>query len=115
VDIRRPEVPILVAVFLDLLGFGMIIADIQLRAESMVPKGWPTGLIVGALLASTFVTQLVVSPRWGSASDRYGRKYVVVGCTVLSALAMLVYGLAGSLWVLLFSPSGRVYGRNADT
>ncbi len=101
--IRKAEAPILAAVFLDLLGFGMIIADIQLRAESMVPKGWPTGLIVGGLLASTFVTQLVASPRWGIASDHKGRKPVVIACTVLSAAAMLVYGLAGSLWILLLS------------
>jgi len=100
---RRAEAPILAAVFLDLLGFGMIIADIQLRAESLVPKGWPAGLIVGGLLASTFVTQLIVSPRWGSASDHKGRKMIVVVCTFLSAAAMLTYGLAGSLWLLLLS------------
>jgi len=101
--IRRTEAPILVAVFLDLLGFGMIIADIQLRAESMVPHGWPTGLIVGGLLASTFITQLLVSPRWGIYSDHRGRKQVVVLCTAISALAMLTYGLAGNIWILLLS------------
>jgi len=100
---RKVEAPILAAVFLDLLGFGMIIADIQLRAESMVPHGWPTGLIVGCLLASTFITQLIVSPRWGSYSDQKGRKAVVVGCTLISAVAMLTYGLAGSIWILLLS------------
>jgi len=99
----KVEAPILAAVFLDLLGFGMIIADIQLRAESMVPHGWPIGLIVGCLLASTFITQLVVSPRWGSYSDLKGRKAVVVGCTLISAAAMLAYGLAGSIWILLLS------------
>lgn len=100
---RRAEAPILAAVFLDLLGFGMIIADIQLRAEALVPRGWPAGIIVGGLLASTFITQLIVSPKWGSASDRIGRKPVVVACTFLSAMAMLMYGLAGSLWLLLLS------------
>jgi len=101
--IRRAEAPILAAVFLDLLGFGMIVADIQLRAESMVPKGLPTGLIVGGLLASTFITQLLVSPRWGVASDMRGRKAIVVVCTLISASAMLTYGLAGNLWILLLS------------
>jgi MFS family permease len=100
---RRAETPILAAIFLDLLGFGMIIADIQLRAESMVPRGWPAGLIVGGLLASTFITQLIASPRWGAASDHLGRKPFVVACTAISAVAMLTYGLAGNLWVLLLS------------
>ena len=100
---RKDEAPVLVAVFLDLLGFGMVIADIQLRAESMVPKGWHPGWIVGLLLASTFVTQFIASPRWGRMSDTKGRKLVIVLCTILSASAMLVYGLAGGLLVLLFS------------
>jgi len=101
--IRKAEAPILAAVFLDLLGFGMIIADIQLRAEKMVPHGWPSGVIIGAILAATFVTQIVVSPLWGSYSDRHGRKWVVVGCTAISGIAMLTYGLAGSIWILLLS------------
>lgn len=101
--VRRAEAPILAAVFLDLVGFGMIIADIQLRAESMVPRGWPVGFIVGGLLASTFVTQLLVSPRWGVASDHRGRKVVAVTCTFISAGAMLTYALAGNVWILLLS------------
>ncbi len=101
--VARRELPILAAAFLDLLGFGMIVADIQLRAESLVPKGWPIGLLVGGLLASTFVIQLIVSPIWGRLSDAKGRKPIMIACTLLSAAAMLVYGLAGSLWVLLLS------------
>jgi MFS family permease len=93
----------LLAVFLDLLGFGMLVADIQLRAQSMMPEGWPTGVIIGALLASTFVTQLIASPKWGRLSDERSRKPIVVLCTIFSAVAMLVYGFAGSLWVLLLS------------
>ena len=101
--IRKHEVPVLTAVFLDLLGFGMVIADIQLRAERLVPAGWKPGWIVGALLASTFVTQFIASPRWGRLSDRIGRKVVIVVCTLLSASAMIVYGLADSLWLLALS------------
>lgn len=101
--LRDSEAPILAAVFLDLMGFGMVLADIQLRAEAMAPKGWRPGWIIGGLLASTFVTQMFASPRWGRLSDRRGRKPVFVLCTVLSAVAMLVYGLAGSLGMLLLS------------
>lgn len=99
----RAELPLLGAVFLDLLGFGMIVADIQLRAQALVPPGLPVGLLIGLLLASTFVTQTLVSPHWGALSDRWGRKPVVVLCTLLSASAMLLYGAAGSLWLLFAS------------
>lgn len=100
---RREEWIILVAVFLDLLGFGMIIANIQLRAEALVPAHWPAGLVIGLLLASTFVVQLIVSPHWGRYSDVRGRKPVVVLCTLLSGGAMVLYGFADSIWILLVS------------
>lgn len=99
---RLPELPLLAAVFLDLLGFGMVIADFQLRAERLVPTGWPKGPVIGALLGSTFVVQLLVSSRWGRLSDHRGRKPVVLACTLLSAAAMLVYGFAnGIAWLLV--------------
>ncbi len=101
--IRRQEAPILGAIFCDLAGFGMLVADIQLRAEAMMPRRWPAGLVIGGLLACTFVIQLFVSPRWGAFSDHRGRKIVIVACSAISALAMFTYGLAGSLWLLLAS------------
>jgi MFS family permease len=103
VNFRKSEAAILAAVFLDLLGFGMILTNIQLRAEALIPKGWPTGLVIGILLASTFVVQLLASPRWGKLSDRVGRKPVIVACTAISGIAMFVYGFAGSIWLLLLS------------
>lgn len=99
----RIEVPLLIAVFLDLLGFGMVIAGFQLRAQSLIPAGWPKGPIIGALFASTFIIQLIASPRWGRRSDSTGRKGIVVACTLLSGAAMLVYGQAESLAMLLVS------------
>lgn len=100
---RKEELAILVAMFFDLLGFGMIVADIQLRAEGLMPRGWPPGPVIGGLLASTFIVQTIASSRWGRLSDSLGRKPVVVLCTVLSALAMLVYGIADSIGILFAS------------
>ena len=99
----RTEGVTMVALFLDLGGFGMLVADIQLRAAGMVPSGWPIGAIVGGLLASTFITQILVSPRWGVLSDSIGRKPVLIACSLFSAVAMLVYGIAGEIWLLLAS------------
>jgi MFS family permease len=96
---RREEWPLLAAIFLDLLGFGMLIPDVQLRAEALGAPGW----LIGVVLASMFVVQFIASPRWGALSDRIGRKPVLVGCTLLSALAMFVYAGAGSVWLILAS------------
>lgn len=95
----RYEAPLLAAVFLDLLGFGMIIVDIQYRAEAM----GASGLVIGALLASMFVVQIAVSARWGKLSDRLGRKPVLIVCTIISAAGMAAYALATNLWWILLA------------
>ncbi|MBL8059247.1 MAG: MFS transporter [Chthonomonas sp.] len=77
----------------------MIIPDIQLLAESQGAPGW----LIGAILASTFVIQLFVSPAWGRASDRVGRKPILLICTGFSALGMLIYGVSTSIPLLLLS------------
>lgn len=87
------------AIFLDLFGFGMIFPDIQLHAERIGAPGW----LIGAMLASTFVVQMFVSPGWGRLSDRTGRKAVLVACTALSAAGLYLYGLADSIPLLIAS------------
>ena len=100
---RQDQIALWMLGFLDLLGFGMLISDIQLRAESLVPKGAPTGMIVGSILAVTFLIQTIVSPWWGRLSDRWGRKPVILICTLLSAAAMALYGLANALPLIFAS------------
>jgi MFS family permease len=100
---KRAEWTLLLCIGLDLLGFGMIIAEFQLFAEKLVPKGWPVGPIVGALLASTFIVQLYASPRWGAWSDRTNRRVAFVTVNGISGLSMLIYAAAGNLWILLAS------------
>lgn len=96
---KRLEIPVLVAVFLDLVGFGMAFPDIQIRAQRL----GASGLVIGLLLSSLFVIQILVSPKWGALSDRVGRKPIAVLCTVFSASSMLVYAMTDSLWGILAS------------
>lgn len=93
----------MVAVFLDMVGFTMLIPDIQLRAEAMLGGITIKGPIIGALLQSTFIVQLFASPRWGRISDQVGRKKIFVICQWISAIAMLMYGFAGSIAMLFVS------------
>lgn len=99
------EFPLLFAIFLDLVGFGMAFPDIQLRAEKFAHEAGVArpGLIIGILLSSYFVVQIFASPHWGRLSDRVGRKPVIVVCTGLSALSMLAYAFASNVWGILGS------------
>lgn len=93
------DAPLLFAIFLDLVGFGMVIPDIQTRLETFGARGW----LIGLVLSSYFLVQILVSPLWGRVSDRVGRKPVLVVCGALSTLSMLAYGLANNIWLLLAS------------
>lgn len=95
----RRELPILGAVFLDLAGFGMILVDLQFRAE----RFGADGLQIGLLLGSMFLVQMLVSSRWGRLSDRWGRKPVLLVCTLLSAGGMAAYAFSTDLWGILAS------------
>jgi MFS family permease len=92
---RSTEFALLIAVFLDMVGFTMLIPDIQLRADTILGTIAFKGPIIGALLQSTFIVQLFASPRWGKLADNNGRKSVFVMCQWISAAAMLMYGYAG--------------------
>ncbi|MCG9896270.1 MAG: MFS transporter [Fimbriimonadaceae bacterium] len=95
----RREWPLQTAIFFDLAAFTIVLVDFQFRAEEF---GIP-GLWIGALLASTFLVQLLASPRWGLAADRLGRKRVFLACTLFSLVSMVLYAVASGPWWLLLS------------
>ena len=81
---------------LDLVGFGIVIPVLPLYAEDF---GASAAMAAG-LLAAYSAAQMVAAPLWGRLSDRIGRKPVLIGALVGSAVGSLVTGLAGALWVL---------------
>jgi predicted MFS family arabinose efflux permease len=97
---RRPALAILfVIVFIDLLGFGMVIPVMPLYAKQLgASEAW-TGLLSTGYSAMQFV----FAPIWGRLSDRVGRRPVLLVSIFMTAAAFLVYGLAGSFAVLLVS------------
>lgn len=100
---RSAEWALFIAIFLDMVGFTMLIPHIQLRAETFLGGVTWKGPIIGLLLQSTFLIQLVASPKWGRWADETGRKRVFVLCQFISAAAMLIYGVANSILLLFLS------------
>ncbi len=56
--------------------------------------------LVGPLVSSFAVAQLLASPLWGRISDRYGRRPVLLIGLAASAAAYLIFGFANALWLL---------------
>jgi multidrug resistance protein len=59
--------------------------------------------MVGPLIASFAIAQLVSSPFWGKFSDRYGRRPALIIGLSASAVAYVIFGYANSLWMLFAS------------
>jgi DHA1 family tetracycline resistance protein-like MFS transporter len=98
---RSPLFVIFVTVFIDLVGFGIVIPILPYYVESFGGTPQQQGL----LLTSYSVMQLIFSPILGRMSDKYGRRPVLFLSLVGSGIGFLIMGLAGSLWMLF---AGRV-------
>jgi DHA1 family tetracycline resistance protein-like MFS transporter len=86
----RPMAVIFVTVLVDMLSFGLVLPDLQLRAKSF----GASGLTLGLVLAVFSLTQFIASPFAGRLSDRIGRKPVLAVGAALNGLAFLVYAFA---------------------
>ncbi len=89
--------PVYVTVFLDLLGFGIVLPLLPFYAEHY----GATGLWVGAILTAYSAAQFVGAPILGRVSDRVGRRPVLLISLAGSAVSLFVTGLATSLPILL--------------
>src|SRR4026208_1607103 len=69
---RSPLIVIFTTVFIDLVGFGIVIPVLHFYAEG--PAFNATPRTVGLLFASYSVMQLIFSPILGGLSDKHGRR-----------------------------------------
>src|SRR6266571_3923024 len=95
---RRMAVLMAVA-FVDMIGLMLVLPLLPLYALHL----HASATTIGFLTASFPVAQLLASPVWGRVSDRYGRRPALLVGLTASALAYVVFGLAGSLWLLFVS------------
>jgi DHA1 family tetracycline resistance protein-like MFS transporter len=88
---------IFVIVFVDLLGFSLILPLLPYYAESY----GATPVVVGLLVASYAAAQLVGAPLLGRLSDRYGRRPVLLLSVTGTLAGFLLLGFADPLGRML--------------
>ncbi len=86
-------------VFIDLVGFGIVIPFLPLYAEDF----GPSPLVFGLLMASYSAMQFLAAPILGRLSDRYGRRPILLISLAGSVVGYLLFAFAGSLIVLFAS------------
>ena len=96
---------IFLTVFIDLIGFGIVLPLLPIYSKNFGANGF----VIGAIMASYSAMQFLFSPVWGRLSDRIGRRPVLLVSTAGAALSYGVFaigsGMQGqvALWVLLGS------------
>ncbi len=88
---RKPSLLIIfLTVFIDLVGFGIVLPLLPRYSERMGAQGW----VIGAIIASFSVMQLFLAPWWGRLSDRIGRRPVLLISNAGSVVAYAMFALA---------------------
>jgi len=95
---RSPLFVIFITVFIDLVGFGIVIPVLPYYAEGT--RFGATPREVGLLFASYSVMQLVFAPVLGKLSDKYGRRPILLISLLGTSLGFLILGFASTLWML---------------
>jgi len=96
---KSPLVVLFVTVFIDLIGFGIVLPLLPFYAEHFGANA----LLVGLLSTSFSLMQLLFAPVWGRLSDSVGRRPVILIGLLGSSISYLTFGLAPSLPILFLS------------
>jgi DHA1 family tetracycline resistance protein-like MFS transporter len=96
---RKRLFSVILVVFIDLLGFSLILPLLPYYAKTFEANSFVTGLLV----ASYAVAQLIGAPLLGRLSDRFGRRPVLLVSVFGTFLGFLLLGFANALWMLFAS------------
>ena len=90
---KTPLAIIFVTVFIDLLGFGIVLPLLPRYADAF----GASHLQLGLLMASFSAMQLVFAPVWGGISDRIGRRPVLLIGLAGSTISYAMFGYVTTL------------------
>src|SRR5579862_316169 len=85
---KKPSLLIIfLSVFIDLIGFGIVMPLLPLYSKQF----GATGAEIGMIIASFSLMQFLFAPAWGRLSDRIGRRPVLLISTAAAAVSYLIF------------------------
>lgn len=91
---RKPSIGIIfLTVFIDLIGFGIVVPMLQIFSRHL-EASW---LEIGLIMASFSAMQFIFSPIWGRLSDRIGRRPVLLVSTAGAAIAYALFAIGSGV------------------
>jgi len=96
---RSPLLFIFLTVFIDLLGFGIVIPLLPIYSDAFHADEIQLGLLFSCFSGMQFI----FAPMWGRLSDRIGRRPVLIGGLIGTAASYVLFGKATSMTMLYVS------------
>ncbi|HWF10627.1 MAG TPA: MFS transporter [Bryobacteraceae bacterium] len=96
---RSPLLPIFLIVLVDVLGLTIILPLLPFYAEKL----GASATVVGLLISSYALCQLIAGPILGNMSDHIGRKPLLIVSQFGTLIGFLILAFAGSLWLVFLS------------
>ncbi|MBO9544889.1 MFS transporter [Caulobacter sp.] len=93
----RALVVLLLVVFINLVGFGVVIPLLPFYAKSMNAAPWQ----VTTMFAAYSLGQFFGEPFWGRLSDRIGRRPVLIVTIIANTLAYIALAFAPNIWIAM--------------
>ena len=91
---------VFLTVFIDLLGFGIVLPVMPRQVEPFLRALGVSeiagGIVIGLLFSSFSLMQFLFSPLWGRLSDRFGRRPLLLVSLLGSVVFYALYGYAVS-------------------
>jgi len=103
---------IFITVFIDLVGFGIIIP----LSPYLASKFGASALEIGLLLGVYSLMQVIFAPFWGRWSDRLGRRPIILFSLMGTGLAHLAFAFSKDFTMLLVARAvAGIFGANIST
>src|SRR3979490_706761 len=97
--VTRPLLIIFLTIFVNLVGFGIIIPLLPFYAETF----GASPVVIGLLFAVFSLCQLLAAPALGDLSDRYGRRPILVFSLAGTVVSFVMLALAHSIAMLFLA------------
>lgn len=113
---RSPRIPIFLTIFIDLLGFGIVIPILTFISEDYLPDGASKGLYIATTMSAYSIMQMIFAPVLGRLSDRVGRRPVLLLSLCGSTLSYFLFAMSHSFAMILLARTiGGICAANIST
>lgn len=104
---RKPSILVIfLTVFIDLIGFGIVVPLVPVYSRHFGAQGY----VIGLIFASFSAMQFIFSPIWGRLSDQHGRRPILLISTAGAAGSYVLFALSSglenhglALWLMVVS------------